>query len=275
MITYIVGIILALAASLTWAVSPILYRVGATESSLDDLVSNSLGAFVLAIPFILLRPPLNSNAWLYGSLFAVLGPVFGTYVFLVSLRYADVGIANVISYSYVVMLPIIMLVVSPKYLMYAWPAALIVLGLYLIMGSGRGTPYGYFMALLSALLYAFSFLALYRAYDYTNPWGIIFIRGLVLMIGSLLLKTVIEGVKIRLSGKVFLAGLISYGIGGPLYILSVDYAGIAVPTLITALSPVITETLAVTRLKESLNKRTLMGFIIVIAGIMIASLMGI
>ncbi len=275
MITYIVGIILALAASLTWAVSPILYRVGATESSLDDLVSNSLGAFVLAIPFILLRPPLNSNAWLYGSLFAVLGPVFGTYVFLVSLRYADVGIANVISYSYVVMLPIIMLVVSPKYLMYAWPAALIVLGLYLIMGSGRGTPYGYFMALLSALLYAFSFLALYRAYDYTNPWGIIFIRGLILMIGSLLLKTVIEGVRIRLSGKVFLAGLISYGIGGPLYILSVDYAGIAVPTLITALSPVITETLAVTRLKESLNKRTLMGFIIVIIGIMIASLMGI
>jgi len=275
MITYIVGIILALAASLTWAVSPILYRVGATESSLDDLVSNSLGAFVLAIPFILLRPPLNSDAWLYGSLFAVLGPVFGTYVFLVSLRYADVGIANVISYSYVVMLPIIMLVVSPKYLMYAWPAALIVLGLYLIMGSGRGTPYGYFMALLSALLYAFSFLALYRAYDYTNPWGIIFIRGLILMIGSLLLKTVIEGVRIRLSGKVFLAGLISYGIGGPLYILSVDYAGIAVPTLITALSPVITETLAVTRLKESLNKRTLMGFIIVIIGIMIASLMGI
>ncbi|MGC8543759.1 MAG: DMT family transporter [Vulcanisaeta sp.] len=275
MITYIVGIILALAASLTWAVSPILYRVGATESSLDDLVSNSLGAFVLAVPFILLRPPLNSNAWLYGSLFAVLGPVFGTYVFLVSLRYADVGIANVISYSYVVMLPIIMLVVSPKYLMYAWPAALVVLGLYLIMGSGKGTPYGYFMALLSAFLYAFSLLALYRAYDYTNPWGIIFIRGLVLMVGSLLLKTVIEGVRIRLSGKVFLAGLISYGIGGPLYILSVDYAGIAVPTLITALSPVITETLAVTRLKESLNKRTLMGFIIVITGIMIASLMGI
>ncbi len=161
MLVYLLGIALAVAASLAWAVSPILYRVGATDSALDDLISNSLGAFVLAVPFILLRPPLNYGAWLYGTLFAVLGPVFGTYVFLISLRYADVGIANVISYAYVVLLPIILLVISPSYLTYAWPAILIMIGLYLIMGSGKGTFYGYFMALLSAILYAFSFLALY------------------------------------------------------------------------------------------------------------------
>ncbi|WP_243677992.1 hypothetical protein [Vulcanisaeta distributa] len=171
MLAYMLGIVLAVAASLTWAVSPILYRVGATDSALDDLISNSLGAFVLAVPFILLKPPLNYGAWLYGTLFAVLGPVFGTYVFLISLRYADVGIANVISYAYVVLLPIILLVISPSYLAYTWPAVLIMIGLYLIMGSGKGTLYGYLMALLSAILYAFSFLALYRAYEYTNPWG--------------------------------------------------------------------------------------------------------
>ena len=275
MLTYLLGIALAVAASLTWAVSPILYKVGASNSVLDDLISNSLGAFVLAVPFILLKPPLNGGAWLYGTLFAVLGPVFGTYVFLISLRYADVGIANVISYAYVVLLPILLLVISPSYLAYTWPAALIMIGLYLIMGSGRGTPYGYFMALLSAILYAFSFLALYRAYDYTNPWGIIFIRGVTLMIGALMLKIAVEGFKVRISNKVFLAGLISYGIGGPLYILSVDYAGIAVPTLITALSPVITEVLAITKLRERLNLRSALGFVAVIAGIIVASLIGI
>lgn len=52
--------------------------------------------------------------------------------------------------------------ISPSYLTYTWPAILIMVGLYLIMGSGKGTFYGYFMALLSAILYAFSFLALYR-----------------------------------------------------------------------------------------------------------------
>ncbi|ADN51050.1 DMT family transporter [Vulcanisaeta distributa] len=274
MLVYLLGIALAVAASLAWAVSPILYRVGATDSALDDLISNSLGAFVLAVPFILLRPPLNYGAWLYGTLFAVLGPVLGTYAFLISLRYADVGIANVISYAYVVLLPIILLVISPSYLTYAWPAILIMIGLYLIMGSGKGTFYGYFMALLSAILYAFSFLALYRAYEYTSPWGIIFVRGVTLMIGALMLKMAIEGFKVKISGKVFLAGLISYGVGGPLYVLSVDYAGIAVPTLITALSPVITEVLAITKLKEKLNLKSTLGFVAVITGIIIASLIG-
>lgn len=92
MLTYLIGIALAVVASLTWAVSPILYRVGASDSVFDDLISNSLGAFVLAIPFILLKPPLNGGAWLYGTLFAILGPMFGTYVFLISLRYADVAL---------------------------------------------------------------------------------------------------------------------------------------------------------------------------------------
>ncbi|MFP3491789.1 MAG: EamA family transporter [Vulcanisaeta sp.] len=271
---YILGVILSLAASVAWAVSPILYRIGATDSALDDLVSNSLGAFVLSIPLAILKPPLNGFAWVYGSLFAVLGPVFGTYVFLVSLRYADVGIANVISYSYVVLLPLLLLVVSPSYLVYIGPAALIVLGLYLLMGSGRGKLYGYVMALLSAVLYAFSFLALYKVYEYTNPWGIILIRGIILMAGALIVKAVVEGIRVKLSGRVFLAGLISYGIGGPLYVLSVDYAGIAVPTLITALSPVITEVLAIIKLRERLNLRAIMGFIVVIAGIIIASIIG-
>jgi len=271
---YILGIILSLAASVAWAVSPILYRIGATDSALDDLVSNSLGAFVLSIPLAILKPPLNGFAWVYGSLFAVLGPVFGTYVFLVSLRYADVGIANVISYSYVVLLPLLLLIVSPSYLVYIGPAALIVLGLYLLMGSGRGKLYGYVMAILSAVLYAFSFLALYKVYEYTNPWGIILIRGIILMAGALIVKAVVEGIRVKLSGRVFLAGLISYGIGGPLYVLSVDYAGIAVPTLITALSPVITEVLAIIKLRERLNLRAIMGFIVVIAGIIIASIIG-
>jgi len=271
---YILGVILSLAASVAWAVSPILYRIGATDSALDDLVSNSLGAFVLSIPLAILKPPLNGFAWIYGSLFAVLGPVFGTYVFLVSLRYADVGIANVISYSYVVLLPLLLLVVSPSYLVYIGPAALIVLGLYLLMGSGRGKLYGYVMALLSAVLYAFSFLALYKVYEYTNPWGIILIRGIILMAVALIVKAVVEGIRVKLSGRVFLAGLISYGIGGPLYVLSVDYAGIAVPTLITALSPVITEVLAIIKLRERLNLRAIMGFIVVIAGIIIASIIG-
>jgi len=271
---YILGVILSLAASVAWAVSPILYRIGATDSALDDLVSNSLGAFVLSIPLAILKPPLNEFAWIYGSLFAVLGPVFGTYVFLISLRYADVGIANVISYSYVVLLPLLLLIVSPSYLVYIGPAALIVLGLYLLMGSGRGKLYGYVMALLSAVLYAFSFLALYKVYEYTNPWGIILIRGIILMAGALIVKAVVEGIRVKLSGRVFLAGLISYGIGGPLYVLSVDYAGIAVPTLITALSPVITEVLAIIKLRERLNLRAIMGFIVVIAGIIIASIIG-
>ena len=271
---YILGVILSLAASVTWAVSPILYRIGATDSALDDLVSNSLGAFVLSIPLAILKPPLNGFAWIYGSLFAVLGPVFGTYVFLISLRYADVGIANVISYSYVVLLPLLLLIVSPSYLVYIGPAALIVLGLYLLMGSGRGKLYGYVMAILSAVLYAFSFLALYKVYEYTNPWGIILIRGIILMAVALIVKAVVEGIRVKLSGRVFLAGLISYGIGGPLYVLSVDYAGIAVPTLITALSPVITEVLAIIKLRERLNLRAIMGFIVVIAGIIIASIIG-
>ncbi len=95
------------------------------------------------------------------------------------------------------------------------------------------------------------------------------------MIGALILKMIIEGFKVKISSKVFLAGLISYGVGGPpLYVLSVDYAGIAVPTLITALSPVITEVLAIIKLKEKLNLKSALGFAAVITGIIVASLIG-
>ncbi|MFB6471000.1 MAG: EamA family transporter [Vulcanisaeta sp. AZ3] len=275
MINYVLGITLAFAASVSWAISPILYRVGASGSALDDLISNSAGAFILALPFIFLRPPLNVYAWVYGILFAILGPVLGTYVFLISLRYADVGVANAVSYSYIVILPLLMLIFNSSYVIYLLPAAVITLGLYLLMGSGGGRVYGYAMALLSAVLYAFSFLALYQAYDYTNPWGIVFVRGVILMVGSLLLKIVLEGVRIRLSSKVFLAGLISYGIGGPLYVLSVYYAGIIIPTLITSLSPLITEALAIIRLGERLNFRMAVGFTMVVIGIIAASIMNV
>lgn len=257
---------------MTWAISPILYREGATESALDDLLSNSLGAFILALPLIALRPPLGVQAWLYGSLFSLLGPVFGTYVFLLSLRYADVGIANALSYAYVVFLPLILTIISIKYLVYSWPGIIVLMGIIIIMWSGKSQLLGYVLALLSAALYALSFYAMYMAYNYTNAWGIIFIRGLALMITALILKLAINGTKFRLSRKILIAGLISYGLGGPLYVVSVQYAGIVLPTLITSLSPVITEIMVIRRLGEKLTRRLAVGFSLVTIGIVIASI---
>ncbi|WP_069807827.1 DMT family transporter [Vulcanisaeta thermophila] len=269
----VLGIALALGASVLWSLSPILYKVGASDDALDDLFSNSLGAFILAVPLIALSPPLNLNAWLYASLFSILGPVLGTYVFLISIRYADVGITNALSYAYIVFLPLIMSMVSPGYLVYLWPGSLVLMGILLIMHSGRGRLIGYSLALLSALLYALSFYAMYLAYDYTNAWGIIFIRGLILMAASLMLKVALGKPRFTISRKILMAGILSYGIGGPLYVASVQYAGIVLPTLITSLSPVITEALAAVGLGERLGVKSAVGFILVVTGVVIASIM--
>ncbi|MEM1638300.1 MAG: DMT family transporter [Pyrobaculum sp.] len=266
----LVGIALAVLASILWAIGPLLYKTGATESVLDDLFSIAVAALISAFPLAAFGLKLSPDVWAYGFLFSLLGPVLGTYVYLLSLRYAEVGLANLASYAYIVIVPLLEAPaggLSPRYLA---AGAVSMAGLYAIMKARRGSARGLVLALLSALFYALSFLALGAATSSTDPWSFAFTRAVSLFSIAAALEAVRRR-RPKLSGRIFLAGILSYGVGGPVFILSVYMAGVVVPTIITALSPALTEILAAFRLNEKLDALSKLGFLLVMAGIIVAS----
>lgn len=271
---YLVGVALALAASALWAIAPLLYKAGASDDVLDDLFANSLGAFVSALPLLpVVEPPADLHIWIYGALFSALGPLGGTYVFLASLRYADVGLANLFSYSYIVIVALASYFEGTGGAASIAAASLVLLGMALITASGGGVLKGYLLALSSAVLYAASLLFLGMASNYSGPWDLVVVRAMVLFVASSLLIAARRR-RPKLSPRIFAAGAISYGIGGPLYIMAVYEAGLAVPTVLTAASPIITEALAAAKLRERPSRRALAGFALASAGLMLASAAG-
>ncbi|MEM3326853.1 MAG: EamA/RhaT family transporter, partial [Thermoproteus sp.] len=174
------GIALALFASVLWAIGPLLYKTGATESALDDLFSIALAALISALPLAALGLNLSLDVWAYGFLFSLLGPVLGTYAYLLSLRYAEVGLANLVSYAYIVMVPLLEAPAEGLSLRYLAAGAVAMAGLYAIMSSRRASAKGLALASLSALLYALSFLALGAATSSTDPWSFAFARSVSL-----------------------------------------------------------------------------------------------
>ncbi|AEA11910.1 hypothetical protein TUZN_0414 [Thermoproteus uzoniensis 768-20] len=264
------GVALATAASVLWAIGPFLYKTGATESALDDLFSIALAATLSAIPLAALGLNLSPQAWLYGAAFSIFGPVLGTYVYLLSLRYAEVGLANLVSYAYIVLVPALAAPFEGISGRYIAASSLAMAGLYLIMKARRGSAKGFALALLSAVFYAVSFLALGAATTSVDPWSFTFVRALVLFLATGALEAVRRR-RPRISPRIFTAGVLSYGIGGPLFILSTYYIGVAVPTILTALSPALTQAITYWKLGERLDARSGAGFALVLAGVVLAS----
>lgn len=265
-----IGVILATIASILWAIGPLLYKTGATESALDDLFSIAVAAMLSAIPLAALGLRLTPEAWLYGAAFSLFGPVLGTYVYLLSLRYAEVGLANLISYSYIVMVPLLAAPFEGFSTQYIVASVLSMIGLSAIMRARRGSARGLALAFLSAVFYAISFLALGAASSATDPWSFTFVRAVVLLLAVGMWEAARRH-KPRISPRIFVAGILSYGIGGPLFILSTYYIGVAVPTILTAISPAVTQAITYLKLGERLDLISGLGFALILAGVVLAS----
>lgn len=262
----LIGVILALSASVAWSIAPLLYKTGSTESAWDDLFSLALATFISALPLLLIGAHLSTTMLIYGALFSLLGPVLGTYMYLVSLRHASVGLATLVSYAYVILVPLLSIDISLRHLL---AGALAMLGLYIAMRARGGSVKGIALAFSSALLYALSFLVIGSAAAVIDPWSFTLARA----IGFLLPVALIEmarGKSPKISPKIFLAGIVSYGVGGPLFILSVYYLGPVIPSIISALSPVLTQVLAIFALGERPDFYTALGFLVMIAAILLA-----
>ena len=266
----LIGVALAATASLLWAVGPFLYKTGATESALDDLFSIALAAMLSAAPLAALGLHLSPQAWLYGAAFSIFGPVLGTYVYLLSLRYAEVGLANLLSYAYIVLVPLLASPLEGLSLQYVAASLLAMAGLSAVIRARRGSAKGFALALLSALFYAISFLALGAATASVDPWSFTFVRALVLLLAVGLVEAARRR-RPRVSARIFAAGVLSYGVGGPLFILSTYYANVVVPTILTALSPAVTQAIAYLKLGERLDAWSGAGFALILAGVVLAS----
>lgn len=265
------GVILAAAASVLWGIAPFFYKTGATKSALDDLFSIAVAAMLSAMPLTALGLNLSPQAWLYGAIFSIFGPVLGTYAYLLSLRYAEVGLANLVSYAYIVMVPLLIAPFEGLSIQYVIAGLIAMAGLSILMRARRGSAKGLALAFLSATFYAISFLALGLASSVVDPWSFTFVRAAVLLIAVGALEAARHRAP-RISPRIFAAGILSYGIGGPLFILSTYYAGISAPAILTAISPAITQAITYYKLGERLDPLSGAGFALILAGVVLASL---
>ncbi len=188
---------------------------------------------------------------------------------MASLRHGSIGLLTAISYSYIILVPLFKLALGVECFDKALAALIAFIGLTLILLDSKGRLKGILLSLSSSVCYAFSFVILDHVLTSLSPLSVVVFRGIFMALTSILLKAILNG-GLSINKYAYLGGLLSFGIGGPLYITAVDLTGVIIPTVLTSISPVITQFITWFKLGERIGGRRLIGLIALIVGNVLA-----
>ncbi len=295
------GMLMSVGAAVAWAVTPALIKVGLKY--LNDPVLFTGIRFVTSLalftPVILLlgfsgdvfRPVIA----LMIVVSAVLGPGLGDIAYAYAIRELGTGLAVLISYQYILVaqLSAIALLGERKNIMVLTLTPIALFGVYLAVRDegkrqgGRLSRAGVLFGAAAAVFWgmsvdAVSYVAKYSSVD---PFTLAFVRSAVL--APVLLTVGFLRVRRRsgvgetmtrsrlLRGALFgmASGVVAYFIGFSLFVVAIRDIGVLVPTLATALTPVLTQFISAGTIGEALTRGRLAGSVIVGFALAMASLM--
>ena len=290
------GVFIALGASLAWAGSSILLKYLSTR--IDAIAVNTLRLWVGMAALILLvlvsgragdivHTPLLPVLLVVAS--GILSNAIGDTIYIRSLSYLDVSIAYPISQS---AFPVLTLIAAFLFLSesFTWlnilGAALVIAGIFMIVrnnkkaAASKNTVKGVVMTLAAAILWAAGSITLKIGLEKVDT----FLAAAIRVTMAAMVLTVVafgrkpeERPKLRSYGTRNLtiaagAGLLTYGIGAIGYVTAIHLIGAGKTTLLTASAPVFLLPMSVLILKERLSPVALAGVVVAIAGICLVAL---
>ncbi len=290
------GVIIALGASLAWAGSSVLLKY--LSSRIDALSVNTMRLWVGAVALIalvffsgrsgdILQSPLFPLLMVVAS--GILSNTAGDTIYIQSLSYLDVSISYPISQS---AFPVLTLIVAVLFLneSFTWfnilGAVFVIAGIFMIVRHNRTgipskhTAKGIVLTLIAAVLWAGGAVTLKIGLTKVDT----FVAAAVRVVVSALLLTTLafsrpapEKLKLNTYGLrnlilVASAGLLTYGLGAIGYVTAIHLIGAGKTVLLSASAPVFLLPLSVLILKERLSPLALAGIFIAVAGICLVAL---
>jgi drug/metabolite transporter (DMT)-like permease len=243
------------------------------------------------IPFSPGTQALSQAPWvalLYLMLSAFIGISAGDTIYIRGLRLIQVTLAFPIAQSAMPLLTLFSAVLflgEPITWFLVWGTALVLAGIYLITSPGRGSRLpqavrtsekrgkGVGFILIASLLWAISISLLKVGLQGVS---LILANGIRLPVASLALIILILSQKsfhqptrlhIRDMALGAFTGILSFGLGGLLFLQAIRYAGAGKATVLTSCAPLFGLPLSLVFLKERVTMRTITGTIFVVSGI--------
>ena len=290
------GVFIALGASLAWAGSSILLKY--LSSRIDSISVNTIRLWVGSIALLLLVVLTGrSGDILHTALIpilmvissGILSNTIGDTIYIQSLSYLDVSISYPISQS---AFPVLTVAAAYFFLneSFSWlnilGAVFVIGGIFMIVRNNRAaaasklTAKGVVMTLIAATLWAAGSITLKIGLREVDTFTAAAIR---VIISAILLTTFAlsgknqDRLKLRTYGTrnlilVASAGLLTYGIGATGYVTAMHLIGAGKTTLLTASAPVFLLPMSVLILKERLSLLALIGVFIAVAGICLVAI---
>lgn len=290
-----IGEISALGCALCWAMSSTLTKslVGKFEPLRLNFLRCLAASIVLwgIIPFspgiqALSQAPWEASLYLVAS--ALIGMSVGDTIYIKGLRLIEVTIAFPIAQSAMPLLTLFSAVLflgEPITRFLILGTALLLAGIYLITSPGRGVrppqalrisekrTKGIGFVLAASLLWAISISLLKVGLAEVS---LIVANGIRLPVASIALILFILSQKsfrqptrvgIRDVGLGAFSGVLSFGLGGLLFLGAIRYAGVAKATVLTSCAPLLGLPLSLVFLREKVTMRIIAGTIFSILGI--------
>jgi len=294
------GTLLAIAQAIVWSTATMFLRRLSTR--LDPFLVNGLRASVglmVIVPLVFISGAQADYAlitplrllYLAGSI--TIGGVFGDAIYIMSLKKLGVSRAFPITNSYPLFTVLFsyFLLGEPVGVLMLVGMALVMLGVYLVARprgqvqtgattaplSPRQVWQGVLMAVGAAVTWGFSSTLLALGVRGINSIVANTVRVPFVVILSLLIGAIRGGfrdIKFDRSLLVSLlgAGILGWGIGGSLYVTSVQLAGASRASIVGATAPLFAVPLSWLTLHEQPTRHTLLGTVISVLGIVLVVL---
>lgn len=270
----------ALIPAVIWAFSPIYYRVFMTRFDFLtlNLLRTSLAAIVLVIPAFYFG---FSSAIIYGLASGLVSLTLGDSLFLLGIREMGASVAAPVVYTYVLLVQLTAPMVGEVVPLVNLVAALMVVaGVFVLSRGGGGTPRakGIAFALAASLAWTLGqdFIGLATSAG-GNFVSVAFARNLaaaaglgVAVLATRRLKSWPRGVGVKEFGFLAFIAITDLVFGSVLFIYSISLVGVALTTILTSLSPLLTQLFSRALGKEAPTRKDYVGGILIVAALVIA-----
>lgn len=272
--------VFALIPAVIWAFSPIYYRVFMTKFDFLtlNLLRTSLSALVLALPALYFG---FNSAILYALASGAITLTVGDSLFLLGIREMGASIAAPVVYTYVLLIQLTAPAVGEVVPLTNVVAALMVVaGVYVLSRGGGGNPRarGIGFALAASLSWTLGQDLISVATSHGGNFvSVAFARDLaaaaglgIAVLATGRLKSWPKGVGAREFGFLAFIAVTDLVLGSVFYVYSVSLVGIALTSILTSLSPLLTQVFSRALGKEAPTRRDFGGGILIVAALVLA-----
>ncbi|CAB49356.1 DMT family transporter [Pyrococcus abyssi] len=284
--SFALGVILALAAAFTWALSSVLSKVSMRRVSPFTL--NSLRLFIASafyIPLIIyldLFPDKGLFWWIIVILSGIIGFLVADWLFLEGINIIGVSRANLLVTPH----PILTMVLAHYFLdrplnaSIAFGAILIVLAVIILLSEGKDSSdislRGVGLVIVAELMWT---LAVLITDWLVSDESAVLITGLRIASGALgttfLLPRIsqeVKKLKMRDLGLIFVITLLGTILGQYFFVKSISIVSSSVATPVTESTPIMAALMAIIFLKERFTKKLGISLVLATLGILLIGL---